>query len=82
MSIDFSPLLYFTGPVTKPYSHNIACLLKLFYAAVNSRALKRSSFVAASTDYTCTQTSWDRNLKDFHGDASNCVQYHELFLLK
>ena len=41
---------YFTKPVTKPYRHNTACLLKLFYAAINSSALKRSSFVAACKD--------------------------------
>jgi len=29
--------------------------------------------VAASTDYIDTPISWDRQLKDFHGDASNCA---------
>lgn len=28
--------------------------------------------MAASTDYTDTPISWDRHLKDFNGDASNC----------
>lgn len=29
--------------------------------------------MAASTDYIDTPISWDKQLKDFHGDASNCA---------
>jgi hypothetical protein len=54
---------YFTKPVTKPYSQNIACFLKLFYAAINSSALKRSSFVAACTDGFDTPFPWVNRLE-------------------
>jgi hypothetical protein len=39
--------------------------LKLFYAAVNSSALKRNSFVAASTDDYDTPVSWVNRLEYF-----------------
>ena len=29
--------------------------------------------MAANTDHIDTRISWDRHLKDFHGDASNCA---------
>lgn len=29
--------------------------------------------MVATTDYTDISISWDRHLKDFHGNASNCA---------
>lgn len=45
--------------------------MKLFYAAVNSSALKRSSFAAACTDDFDTPVSWVNRLEYYSLNASN-----------
>jgi hypothetical protein len=45
--------------------------MKLFYAAVNSSALKRSSFVTACTDDFDTPVSWVNRLEYYSLNASN-----------